>query len=136
MMDAVALRKRVKKQQEENPTLQFDIDEFGLVRVNGIEYGAYYDEVQAMKRRSAIKKLRTTILPKKVQDWKEKKNKAAIVEKVPPVQVPSEPKLDTINTPPAAPEPEETTEEPRFSSMYLLLFQKTCKISVRPKYGQ
>ena len=61
--------------------------------------------------RSAMKKLRTTILAKKVQDWKEKKNKAAIVEKVPPVQVPSEPKHGTINTPPAAPEPEETTEE-------------------------
>ena len=56
-------------------------------------------------RVSAMEKLRKTILAKKVQEWKEKKNKAAIVEKVPPVQETSEPKEGTINTPPAAPEP-------------------------------
>ena len=58
-----------------------------------------------------MKKLRKTILAKKVREWKEKKNKAAIVEEIPPVQATSEPKEVTINTPPAAPEPEEKTEE-------------------------
>ena len=62
-------------------------------------------------RVSAMEKLRKTILAKKVQEWKEKKNIAAIVEEIPPVQATSEPKEVTIDTPPAAPEPEEKTEE-------------------------
>ena len=65
MMDAVALSAAVKKLQEANPTLQYNIDEDGMVRVNGIDYRTYYDKVQ-----------------------------------------------ETINTPPAESEPEETTEEP------------------------
>ena len=38
MMDALELELAVKKLQEANPTLQYDTDEFGLIRVNGIEY--------------------------------------------------------------------------------------------------
>ena len=38
MMDALELGLAVKKLQEANPTLQYDTDEFGLIRVNGIEY--------------------------------------------------------------------------------------------------
>ena len=38
MMDAVALSAAVKKLQEANPTLQYDTDKFGLIRVNRINY--------------------------------------------------------------------------------------------------
>ena len=64
MMDAVALRAAVKKLQDANPTLKYDIDKFGTVYVNGIEYGTYYDGVHAKK--SAMSKLRKSILAKKV----------------------------------------------------------------------
>ena len=47
MMDAVALSAGVKKLQQANPTLQFCIDEFGSIRVNGIDYGG--DEYWGMK---------------------------------------------------------------------------------------
>ena len=84
---------------------------FERFAMKAIEKNKARVEERCSSWRSAMKKLRTTILAKKVQEWKEKKNQAAIVEKVPPVQVTSEPQHETINTPPAAPEPEETTEE-------------------------
>ena len=37
-MDVDVIVARVKKLQEANPTLQYDIDEDGMVCVNGINY--------------------------------------------------------------------------------------------------
>ena len=63
-------------------------------------------KVEDMKKASAMKKLRATILPKKVQEWRRKKTQATITTPEPPPSTP-------INTPPAATEPEGTTiEEP------------------------
>ena len=41
-------------------------------------------KVEDMKKASAMKKLRATILPKKVQEWKKKKTQATITTPKPP----------------------------------------------------
>ena len=103
--------------------MQYTIDEFGAVRVNGIEYVRFMDaiitlrksvlpkKVEAMKKTSAMGKLRTTILPKKVQEWKKKKTEPPSSKKSHPSKFHRNQNTVTINTPPAVPEPEEKTEE-------------------------
>ena len=67
-------------------------------------------KVEDMKKASAMNKLRATILPKKVQEWK--KNKQATITTPKPPPSTSERSQEPINTPPTATEPKGTTEEP------------------------